>query len=139
MPICSYDGYNTRGQQQCQVTRVSKNKANFCQPGEGGNCERAQQFQKLDSQANTQYVADVDYTQQQFNSIVFNAFIFLQVQNSLPLKWLSSVPTTGRLSISRSKIRSKQSLVLDLMCSARKPCLAANTSSFIVCLAALSI
>ena len=91
MPICSYDGYNSRGQQQCQINRVSKNKTNFCQPGEGGNCDRAQQFQKLDNQANTQYVADVDYTQQQFNSIVFNAFIFLQVQNSPLVKWLVSV------------------------------------------------
>lgn len=78
--MCSLNGggVNKWGEPQCKIQRVKNMKANFCAAGQK-DCERAQQFQKLDNQAHTQYVADVDHTQEDFNSIVFNAFIFLQV------------------------------------------------------------
>lgn len=78
--MCGYGGLDRVGAQKCVIRRARRNKANFCPPGQS-NCARAGQFEKLDNQGNTQYVADVDHTQRDFNSIVFNTFIFLQVRH----------------------------------------------------------
>ena len=78
-PVCSYGGLDRVGSRICNIKRVRRNKANFCPAGQN-SCERASQFEKLDNQGNTQYVADVDHTQRDFNSIVFNTFIFLQAR-----------------------------------------------------------
>ena len=70
---------NKWNEQLCKIERVRRRRSDFCPSGQGGNCARAEQFQKLDDQGNTQYVADVDHTQQDYSSVVFNAFIFMQV------------------------------------------------------------
>lgn len=77
--MCAYGAFNRVNSQKCIIKRARRNKANFCPPGQN-SCARASQFEKLDNQGNTQYVADVDHTQRDFNSIVFNTFIFLQVR-----------------------------------------------------------
>lgn len=65
--------------------RARRNTANFCPPGQS-NCARAQQFVKLDNQGDTQYKADVAHAQRNYNSIVFNTFIFLQVNLTTCIK-----------------------------------------------------
>ena len=67
------------GARLCTITRARRNKANFCPAGQS-SCARADQFVKLDNQGKTQYDADVGHTQRDYNSIVFNAFIFCQVR-----------------------------------------------------------
>jgi Ca2+-transporting ATPase len=79
-PVCAFSGLDRVGARKCDIKRARRNKANFCPPGQN-SCARANQFEKLDNQANHQYVADVDHTQRDFNSIVFNTFIFLQIFN----------------------------------------------------------
>ena len=77
--MCAYGGLDRVGSRICTIKRARRNKGNFCPAGQT-SCARASQFEKLDNQGNTQYVADVDHTQRDFNSIVFNTFIFLQAR-----------------------------------------------------------
>lgn len=78
-PVCARTSRVSKsGAQICAISRVRQNKANFCPAGQS-NCERAEQFLQLDNRGNAQYDEDVKHMQEGFNSIVFNAFIFLQV------------------------------------------------------------
>ncbi|KAK9829300.1 hypothetical protein WJX72_005021 [[Myrmecia] bisecta] len=70
---------------QCSILEPEDNPANFCQ-GETDtkNCARYQEFRGLyDGPAHEQFKMDVEEGREKYNSIVFNAFIFMQLFNEI--------------------------------------------------------
>lgn len=80
-PVCAFAGVNKWDVQLCKISRVRRNRKAYCPAGQT-SCARADQFQKLDDNGHTQYQADVEHAQEDFNSVTFNAFIFMQVSST---------------------------------------------------------
>lgn len=78
--MCEISGINAEGANVCKFQRAKGNQESFCrQDTDKENCGRYQTFKKLDEQGFKQYEADKKHGQEKVNSLVFNAFIFMQV------------------------------------------------------------
>lgn len=79
IPLCTFSGTDSRGETLCKLHRAKDNRQKYCQGEPDGNCSRYQAFKQLDDQAYRQFEADQKHSQEKVNSLVFNTFIFLQV------------------------------------------------------------
>jgi hypothetical protein len=83
VPLCYLKGgLDAKGRPTATFQHAKKHAAAFC-GGSGTTCERATAFKALDTQATKQFHADTEAGRQKYNSIVFNAFIFMQLFNEL--------------------------------------------------------
>jgi Ca2+-transporting ATPase len=84
VPLCYLKGgLDAKGRPTASVQHAKRNAASFCGPGGGTSCARATAFKDLDTQASKQFHAHTEAGRQKYNSIVFNAFIFMQLFNEL--------------------------------------------------------
>lgn len=81
VPLC-YFMRDAEGQLICGRNQPKKHVASYC-VGSSQQCPRYKQMKALYDQADVQYGRHVDHAQDKYNSIVFNAFIFLQLFNQI--------------------------------------------------------
>ena len=81
-PLC---GLPAPGADTVTRNRARRNAAQYC-AGDGGGgtkCERATVMAAVDAQADKQFHRDLEHHRETYSSLVFNAFIFMQLFNEI--------------------------------------------------------
>ena len=75
-PLCAVEASSSAAEARCRLMGLRGRAKEFC-PGQS-SCSRFKALEQLENRASHQFTADKEYSREGVNSVVFNAFIFMQ-------------------------------------------------------------